>query len=50
MTNVLVIKANNRPDGISTKMFEAFVEEAAKYDHLHVTTFDVFEESLPHYG
>ena len=50
MINVLVIKGNNRPDGISTKMYETFVEEAAKNSHLHVTTFDVFEENLPHYG
>ena len=50
MTNVLVIKANNRPDGISTKMYETFIEEAKKNSRLHVTTFDVFEENLPHYG
>ncbi len=24
--NVLVVKANNRPDGISTKMYETFLE------------------------
>lgn len=30
MTNVLVIKANNRPDGVSTKMYEAYIEEAKK--------------------
>jgi len=50
MTNVLVIKANNRPDGISTKMYETFVEEAAKNNNLNVTTFDVFKENMPHYG
>jgi FMN-dependent NADH-azoreductase len=50
MTNVLVIKANNRPDGISTKMYETFIEEAKKNNGLQVTTFDVFEENLPHYG
>lgn len=43
MTNVLVIKANNRPDGISTKMYETFVAETAKMEGLNVTTFDVFE-------
>ncbi len=26
MKNVLVVKANNRPDGISTKMYDAFME------------------------
>ena len=45
MTNVLVIKANNRPDGISTKMYETFIEEAEKNNGLQVTTFDVFEEN-----
>ena len=50
MTNVLVVKANNRPDGISTKMYEEFVEEASKNSDLNITVFDVFEEKLPHYG
>ena len=26
MKNVLVVKANNRPDGVSAKMFDTFVE------------------------
>ncbi|MDP1418897.1 NAD(P)H-dependent oxidoreductase [Peribacillus simplex] len=50
MTNVLVIKANNRPDDISTKMYEKFVEEATINTNLNVTTFDVFEENMSHYG
>lgn len=50
MTNVLVIKANNRPDGISTMMYNTFVEEAANNEKLNMTTFDVFAEKLPHYG
>ncbi len=50
MTNVLVVKANNRPDGISTMMYNVFVEEASKNESLNITTFDVFEENLPHYG
>lgn len=50
MTNVLVIKANNRPDGISTKMYETFIEEAKKAESLNVTTFDVFEEDMPYFG
>ncbi|MFL0580954.1 NAD(P)H-dependent oxidoreductase [Solibacillus silvestris] len=50
MTNVLVVKANNRPDGISTMMYNAFVEEAAKNSALNITTFDVFAEKYPHYG
>lgn len=50
MTNVLVVKANNRPDGVSTKMYEQFMEEATQNNELNVTVFDVFEENLPHYG
>ena len=50
MTNVLVLKANNRPDGVSTKMYETFVAEAAKVEGLNVTTFDVFEENMPYFG
>ena len=30
MTNVLVVKANNRPDGVSTKMYETFMAEASE--------------------
>ena len=50
MTNVLVVKANNRPDGVSTKMYETFVAEAATVEGLNVTTFDVFEENMPYFG
>lgn len=50
MTNILVVKANNRPDGVSTKMYETFVAEAAKVEGLNITTFDVFEENMPHFG
>ena len=50
MTNVLVVKANNRPDGVSTKMYETFVAEAGKIEGLNVTTFDVFEEDMPYFG
>lgn len=50
MTNVLVVKANNRPDGISTMMYNVFVEEVSKNDALNITTFDVFAENLPHCG
>lgn len=50
MTNVLVVKANNRPDGVSTKMYETFVAEAATVEGVNVTTFDVFEENLPYFG
>lgn len=50
MTNVLVIKANNRPDGVSTKMYETFVAEAANVANINVTTFDVFAEDMPYFG
>ena len=50
MTNVLVVKANNRPDGVSTKMYETFIAEATKIEGLNVTTFDVFEENMPYFG
>ncbi|MEG0258830.1 MAG: FMN-dependent NADH-azoreductase [Lysinibacillus sp.] len=45
--NVLVVKANNRPDGISTKMYETFVENAKD---VNVTTFDVYAEDMPYFG
>lgn len=47
MTNVLVIKANNRPDGVSTKMYETFIENV---EGVNVTTFDVFAEDMPYFG
>ncbi|WP_332646403.1 FMN-dependent NADH-azoreductase [Lysinibacillus sp. 54212] len=50
MTNVLVVKANNRPDGVSTKMYETFVAEASKVAGVNVTTFDVFAEDLAYFG
>ena len=50
MTNVLVVKANNRPDGVSTKMYETFMAEVANVEGLNVSTFDVFEENMPHFG
>ncbi|OCS94434.1 FMN-dependent NADH-azoreductase [Caryophanon latum] len=50
MTNVLVVKANNRPDGVSTSMYNAFIEAAATNEALNVTTFDVFEENLEYFG
>lgn len=45
--NVLVIKANNRPDGISTKMYETFMENV---QGVNVTTFDVYKEDMPYFG
>ena len=45
--NVLVVKANNRPDGISTKMYNTFMENL---EGVNVTTFDVFAEDMPYFG
>lgn len=50
MTNVLVVKANNRPDGVSTKMYETFMAEIATVEGVNVSTFDVFEERMPYFG
>ena len=40
-------KANNRPDGISTKMYDTFMENV---QGANVTTFDVFAEDMPYFG
>ena len=45
--NVLVVKANNRPDGVTTKMYETFMENV---QGMNVTTFDVFAEDMPYFG
>lgn len=50
MTNVLVVKANNRPDGISTKMFNTFMETVKDNAEMNVRVFDVFEEDMPYFG
>lgn len=50
MTKVLVVKANNRPDGVSTRMYDAFVSEAAKVEGISIKTFDVFAEDMPYFG
>lgn len=51
MTNVLVVKANNRPAGqaISSKMYETFMEEVKGSD-LNVSIYDVYEEDTPYFG
>ena len=50
MTNILIIKANNRPDGVSARMFDIYLEEARKIEGLNISTFDVFEEDMPYFG
>ncbi|MBA4536781.1 FMN-dependent NADH-azoreductase [Bacillus aquiflavi] len=50
--NVLVVKANNRPasEGVSSKMYETFMEAVKGAENLNVTTYDVFEEDTPYFG
>lgn len=50
MVNVLVVRANNRPDGVSTKMYEVFMQQIDGKPNVHVTTFDVFKEDMPYFG
>ncbi|HEY4532350.1 MAG TPA: FMN-dependent NADH-azoreductase [Kurthia sp.] len=52
MTNVLVVKANNRPstEGVSSKMYEVFMEAVKGAENLNVTTYDVYEENTPYFG
>ncbi|GEK33158.1 FMN-dependent NADH-azoreductase [Kurthia sibirica] len=52
MTKVLVVKANNRPstEGVSSKMYEVFMEAAKNVANLEVTTYDVYEENTPYFG
>lgn len=48
--NVLVVKANNRPEGISSKMYEVFMKKIKGAEHLNIQVYDVFEEDMPHFG
>ncbi|MRG87142.1 FMN-dependent NADH-azoreductase [Salinibacillus xinjiangensis] len=50
--NVLVVKANNRPasEGISSKMYETFMEAIKGAEDLTVSTYDVFAEDMPYMG
>ncbi|WP_347861921.1 FMN-dependent NADH-azoreductase [Salimicrobium sp. PL1-032A] len=48
--NVLVVKANNRPDGISTRMYNTFMDQIEGQEELNVTTYDLFEEDMPYFG
>ena len=52
MTNVLVVKANDRPatEGISSRMYEVFMEAVREEGKLNVSTYDVFEEDTPYFG
>ncbi|SIS60085.1 FMN-dependent NADH-azoreductase [Salimicrobium flavidum] len=48
--NVLVVKANNRPDGISTRMYNTFLEQIEQNEELNINTYDLFEEDMPYFG
>ncbi|MBL5769094.1 FMN-dependent NADH-azoreductase [Heyndrickxia sporothermodurans] len=48
--NLLVVKANNRPEGVSSKMYETFMESINDAKNLNVTVYDVFEEDMPYFG
>lgn len=52
MTNVLVVKANNRPatEGVSSKMYEVFMDTIGVGTELNINTFDVFKEDMPYFG
>lgn len=52
MTNVLVVKANNRPasEGVSSKMYEVFMNTIGAGTELNINTFDVFKEDMPYFG
>ncbi len=51
LTNVLVVKANNRPadQAVSSKMYETFMGEI-KGSNLNVSVYDVYEEDTPYFG
>ncbi|MGM9986019.1 MAG: FMN-dependent NADH-azoreductase [Bacillaceae bacterium] len=50
--NVLVVKANNRPasQGVSSRMYETFMESVKDAKNLNVTVYDVYEEDTPYFG
>lgn len=50
--NILVVKANDRPatEGISSRMYETFMETMKDAKGVNVTTFDVFSEDMPYLG
>lgn len=49
MKSVLVVKANNRPDGVSTAMFNKFVENLDT-TKVSVDTYDVYAQEMPYIG
>lgn len=51
MANVLFVKANNRDQSISLKLYDAFASAyRAKNPNDHITELDLFEAELPYYS
>ncbi|WP_199613574.1 FMN-dependent NADH-azoreductase [Paenibacillus alkalitolerans] len=51
MANVLFVKANNRDQSISLKLYDAFVSAyRAKNPNDNITELDLFEAELPYYN
>jgi FMN-dependent NADH-azoreductase len=51
MANVLFVKANNREESISLKLYDAFLSEfRAKNPNDKITELDLFEAELPYYN
>lgn len=51
MANVLFVKANNRDQSISLKLYDAFVREyRAKNPNDNITELNLFEAELPYYN
>ncbi|WP_272029827.1 FMN-dependent NADH-azoreductase [Oceanobacillus kimchii] len=48
--NILVVKSNNRPDGVSSKMYDTFMDAIKEENHLDVAVYDVFKEDMPYFG
>lgn len=50
--NLLVVKANNRPasEGVSSKMYETFMESVKEANNLNVSVYDIFAEDMPYIG
>lgn len=51
MTTTLFVKANNRQESVSGKLYDAFLESyRASYPNDKVIELDLFKEPLPYLG
>lgn len=50
--NILVVKANNRPasQGVSSRMYDTFMETVKEAKGININVYDVFEEDMPYVG